>query len=229
MNDDRFAISEFAFQCPWCASVNDSMTAEWCTCVSSKPTLLCGSCGRCFCQATAEWRLSFLISPAAAAFRRRSLLIARTPVPRTAVSPEKPARPVILIVDDDKVVHLIAQRVLSDFGGTIVHAEDGETALRLARTLLPDLVITDALLPKLDGREFCRLLKSDPETRHCKVAVMTALYKGLRYRAEAFNTFLVDEYMEKPVTAVALRTLAANLLTQADSGKINPAAAMAVA
>jgi CheY-like chemotaxis protein len=69
-------------------------------------------------------------------------------------------------------------------------------------------VLTDALLPKLDGREIALRLKSDPATRAIKVVVMTALYKGTRYRIEAINSFGVDEYIEKPVDPGRLRKLA---------------------
>ncbi len=162
MTANRFAVREHAFHCPWCASVNDSMTAEWCACVTRKPTLLCESCGRCFCEASASWRLAFLTSSAAATFQSRSAKLAKTAGVRTAEPLSDLARPVILIVDDDKVVHLIAKRVLSGFEGTLVHAEDGEAALRMAMALQPDLVITDALLPKVDGRELSRILKSSP-------------------------------------------------------------------
>jgi len=214
INQRKVAASN-AFACASCSFVNDSMTAEWCSCVSLKPTLSCAACGRCFCAASAAWRLSFFASDAASAFRIRSAELAKAAPPVLPAGGEM-ARPLILIVDDDRVTHLIVARVLAGVGGTLVHAEDGQTALRLATTLRPDLVITDALLPKLDGRELGRILKTTPETSHCKVIVMTALYKGLRYRAEALKTFLIDEYVEKPLKPEVLRSLVGSLLARAE-------------
>jgi len=137
----------------------------------------------------------------------------------TAVA-QQMKRPVILIVDDDKVVHFIARRVLSGVAGTLVHAEDGEEGLRLANQLQPDVIITDALLPKLDGRELARTIKTNPETAHCQVAVMTALYKGLRYRREAMTHFHADEYMEKPISPAKLLAVTERLLHQTEDPSI---------
>jgi CheY-like chemotaxis protein len=215
-------ISDFVFACAWCGTDNDSLTAEWCSCVSSNPSLDCKACGRCFCKADRAWRERFLTSPAAAVHRRRSMKLSRSFAPAAdAPAVDDLPRPIILVVDDDKVVHVIAKRVLAEFNGTLLHAADGEAGLRLAQQLRPDLVITDAFLPKLDGRELSQRLKTAPETQHCKVAVMTALYKGLRYRAEAIRQFHVDAYVEKPLTADVLRKLAADLLTHNEA----PAAA----
>ena len=117
-------------------------------------------------------------------------------------------RPTILVIDDDRTVHKLVERALHDFSGTLFHAYDGVEGLRIAGELRPELVLTDALLPKLDGREVALRLKSDPATRAIKVVVMTALYKGSRYRIEAINSFGVDEYLEKPVAPAHLRKLA---------------------
>lgn len=200
------------YRCVWCSSYNDAQTAPLCSCVTSERTLTCSTCNRCFCEAPSAWRTAFLSSPAATAFlsRRRSERPKGTGHLSDVTGPLR--RPVILVVDDDKIVHVIARRVLADCAGTVIHATDGDEALELAQKFLPELVITDALLPKLDGRELALRLKSSPETSNCKVAVMSALYKGQRYRNEAILKFRADEYLEKPVTADALRSIASSLL-----------------
>jgi putative two-component system response regulator len=119
--------------------------------------------------------------------------------------------PLVLVVDDDKVVHLVMAQILKDFDCTALYCDNGAKALELAREQRPDLVITDALLPGLDGRELARALKSSPETAHCKVAVITGLYKGVRYRSEALNRFSVDEYLEKPLKVDQIRALIASV------------------
>lgn len=210
-NLSDFAVNECTFQCASCEAVNDSTTAEWCTCLSARNTLVCTSCQRCFCNAPASWRNAFTKSEAGTVFARREQQRKREKL--VSMSASQPLqRPLILIVDDDKTVHLIAERVLRTLGGTVLHAHDGAEALDLAQTLRPDLIITDALLPKLDGRELSRIVKTDPETQDSKLVVMTGLYKGRRYRDEAFRTFHVDEYVEKPVSAPALRAIAEKLL-----------------
>jgi CheY-like chemotaxis protein len=120
-------------------------------------------------------------------------------------------RPVVLVVDDDKIVHLVIGQILKDYSGTVLHCDNGAKALAVATDVRPDLIITDALLPGLDGRELARVIKTSPETAHCKVAVITGLYKGLRYRNEAMRTFQVDEYLEKPVNVDQIRALVASV------------------
>ena len=131
-------------------------------------------------------------------------------------------KPIVLIVDDDRVVHMIAARVLASMPVNVLYAHDGAQALEMVLEFKPDLIVTDALLPKLDGRELCRKIKSSEGTRNCKVAVMTALYKGTRYRNEAMLTFLADEFVEKPLTPEKLRHVVSHLLGIAP--QIEPAA-----
>jgi CheY-like chemotaxis protein len=120
--------------------------------------------------------------------------------------------PVILVVDDSKVIHAVVDAILRDFEGSIVHAHDGSEGFRMARLIQPDILLTDALLPGLDGRDVVRLLKSDPATAGIRTIIMTALYKGQRYRAEAFREFLCDAYIEKPVSAAYLRAVIDEML-----------------
>jgi CheY-like chemotaxis protein len=89
--------------------------------------------------------------------------------------------------------------VIRGLGYGVVVAEDGATGLEMARRHRPELVLTDALLPKMDGREMCRLIKEDPSCGGTKVVVMTALYTSLRYEREAYKAFKVDGYVAKPL------------------------------
>ena len=117
------------------------------------------------------------------------------------------AAPLILIVDDDRSVHAIAGKMLERYDLTVLHAFDGAEGLRIARDMRPELIITDALLPRLDGRELSRAIKLDPELRSTKVVVMTGLYKGARYRHEAMADFLADDYIVKPLRIDKLREI----------------------
>jgi CheY-like chemotaxis protein len=121
-------------------------------------------------------------------------------------------RPILLVVDDMRVIHTIVDHMLRDFPGTILHAYDGGEAMRIARDVRPDILLADALLPGIDGRDVARLLKSNPATAHVRAIVMTAFYKGLRYRTEAIRDFLVDAYIEKPMTATQLREVVGEML-----------------
>lgn len=132
-------------------------------------------------------------------------------------APANLARPIVILVDDDRTVHAVASRILASFSGTLLHSHDGEEALELALRVQPDLVITDALMPKLDGRQLAKLIKLSPETYACKVAVMTGIYRGVRYKNEAFRDFRVDAYLEKPVKATQLKALVESVQVNAMS------------
>lgn len=208
-----FAIQNIDnYKCPWCTTANQSSSASFCSCLASERTLVCSDCDRCFCEAPAGWRKAFFRSTAALAFRARNKSAHQATTRDLMIAPASVQRPVIMVVDDDRTVHLVAGRVLAEYPGTVLHAEDGERAFELAMEYQPDLVITDALLPKLDGRELAIRLKQTPETSDCKVAIITAMYKGSRYRIEAINSFQVDDYVEKPVTPARLRQIVSEQL-----------------
>ncbi len=84
------------------------------------------------------------------------------------------------MADDERTILRLATIVLGDLGYTVLTANDGAEALNLARAVRPDLVLTDALMPKMDGREVCKRLKSDPQTSSIKVIIMTVRLHGLQ-------------------------------------------------
>jgi CheY-like chemotaxis protein len=79
--------------------------------------------------------------------------------------------------------------------------------LALAARYRPDLILADAFMPKLDGREMCRRVKTDPETSSLKVVIMTAVYTAARYRSEAFREFQADDYLAKPLDFQEFRAI----------------------
>jgi CheY-like chemotaxis protein len=118
-------------------------------------------------------------------------------------APDVIARPMVLFADDDATGCFIAASVIASMGYGIAVAENGQRALELARLYRPELIITDALMPKLDGREMGRIVKEElPST---KIVVITSVYKDPRYRHEALRSFAVDAYLNKPVKPDDLR------------------------
>ena len=198
------------YRCHWCEALNNAAELEWCLCATTRPSLVCRACKRCFCAAPDDFKRKFW-SLASADLIAHQWQAAHKSSPQSA-TPQTLTRPVILVVDDSKVIHTVVDTILSNFSGTILHAHDGAEALRIARSVRPEILLTDALLPGLDGRDVARLLKSDPATANIRTIVMTALYKGQRYRNEAFREFKVDAYIEKPVTAAELRSVVDEML-----------------
>jgi DNA-binding response OmpR family regulator len=111
-----------------------------------------------------------------------------------------PAR--ILIVDDNPDNLDILQTRLARHGYEILTARDGEEALATARETLPDLILLDIMMPKLDGIEVCRRLKADRSLPFMPIIMVTAKAdsKDIVAGLEAGG----DEYLTKPVDQAAL-------------------------
>ncbi|HKA89729.1 MAG TPA: response regulator [Haliangiales bacterium] len=104
--------------------------------------------------------------------------------------------PRILVVDDDAWILRMVTTVLGKRGYDIVTAEDGEDALELANEKTPNLVITDVMMPRMDGWAFVKQLRSTPKLAFVPVIFLTALssdedrIRGFRLGA--------DDYLPKP-------------------------------
>ncbi|HYO79645.1 MAG TPA: response regulator, partial [Thermoanaerobaculia bacterium] len=195
----RTRSDAYDVSCYNCQLLFDATRAEWCSCVGRDNTLVCEHCHGCFCKAPAAYRERFWIDAPPSLFERkmigskRNLNSANNPLPTDV------KRPLILLVEDDENVQLIVRTVVSSMGFGFVVGANGQEGLSLAREYNPDLILSDAFMPKLDGREMCRLLKEDPVTARAKAIVMTGLYTDRKYRNEALDYFKVDDYVAKPL------------------------------
>ena len=101
-----------------------------------------------------------------------------------------PGNGVILIAERDQQVRKLQQHFLSQAGFDVEFADDGASALERARLHLPALVVTEILLPKLDGLALCRRIRDDPLTRGVPVLVFSILAAEVRAREAGANAFL---------------------------------------
>jgi CheY-like chemotaxis protein len=100
----------------------------------------------------------------------------------------------ILIVDDDAHVLRLLKSALHSFGwNNVFQAANGAEALEMAGTQLPDLVVTDVIMPELDGYELTRRLKGSPETAHIPVLMLGGHEHGVESRP-----VVPDDYLSKP-------------------------------
>lgn len=83
--------------------------------------------------------------------------------------------PLVLIAEDDAAVRGALQVVLSDEGFRVAEAADGVEALELARSLRPDVVLLDGVMPGMGGREVLREMRSDPALVSVPVLVLSGL------------------------------------------------------
>ena len=108
----------------------------------------------------------------------------------------------ILIADDNEANRDILARRLEAHGYKLIMASDGEQALAAARSMLPDLILLDIMMPKLDGLEVCRQLKTDKSLPFIPIILVTALTDSKEIVAglDAGG----DEYVTKPIDQAAL-------------------------
>jgi CheY-like chemotaxis protein len=83
----------------------------------------------------------------------------------------------VLVVDDEAGIVSVILAVLADHDITVLAAYDGLAALELARREKPDLVLSDVMMPGLDGRELCARIQADPDLSGTRIALMSAMYK----------------------------------------------------
>jgi DNA-binding response OmpR family regulator len=104
----------------------------------------------------------------------------------------------ILIVEDVPDILRLLEETLKFKGYQAVTAYNGQEALEIIRRERPSLVITDIMMPKLDGFGLVHRLRIDPETRDIPVIFLTATYVALEDKAFALNIG-VTRFIEKPV------------------------------
>ena len=121
--------------------------------------------------------------------------------------------PLILIVDDDEEILDFLERILST-RYSILKAENGKKALEILDTEAIQLIISDVMMPEMDGFEFCKIIKSNFNYSHIPVILLTAKdsiqskVKGLELGADA--------YIEKPFSKVHLLAQISSLLSNRD-------------
>ena len=193
--------------CYTCKAPFDTLTAGWCQCLVTRRSFVCPVCRTCFCLAPQSYKQSFWEGAP-------QPLWDRAEVEHRSVGdlPENPdaelaLHPLVLIVDDEKDIRRIAFAAVTGLGYHAVVASNGEEGMELAARYKPDLILTDAFMPKLDGREMCRRIKANPETATAKVVIITSVYTASRYKYEAYKEFNADDYLSKPLDLSSLRDL----------------------
>jgi len=103
----------------------------------------------------------------------------------------------ILIVEDDPENKDLVTRFLKRDGHSVLHAEDGEAGVSVARAYLPALIVMDLGLPDMDGWEAARRIRSIPETAHIPILALTAsMQSDSVFKAAEAG---IDDYETKPV------------------------------
>ena len=142
--------------------------------------------------------------------------LSKIPPPPNRPPSEPPAKATILVVDDEDDIRVLFAKLLSDKGYEVITASRGLEAIQKVQSIVPDLIILDAMLPEVHGFEICKRIKNSSKYGHIPVMMISAIYRGWRYAQDLKNSYGVDEFIEKPFKINELIDKVAKIL--ADSG-----------
>ena len=119
--------------------------------------------------------------------------------------------PTVLVVDDNPDLRVYLRSILqTDY--RILDAADGQQGMAVAKEEVPDLILSDVMMPVMNGLDFCKQLKADEVTSHIPVILVTARAMN-QHQVEGYQSG-ADAYLTKPFVAEVLKARIANLLWQ---------------
>jgi CheY-like chemotaxis protein len=121
---------------------------------------------------------------------------------------QSPPQPCVLLVEDDRSVRRYLEVTLQRSGYTVLTAADGLEAMKLALSQSIDVVVTDAIMPNLNGQELARFLRGNQKLSHLPIVLLT----GQENKEAVAGEKLIDIFLYKPVKASELTSCLAGLL-----------------
>jgi len=123
----------------------------------------------------------------------------------------------ILVIDDEPINHQLVARALVTLQCELHYAENGKNGISQARSLKPDAIITDVMMPDITGYEVTRILRREPQFAATPILVLTA-QSGLQDKLKSFEVG-ADDHLTKPFEAAELAVRVAALLRRAEVAK----------
>jgi CheY-like chemotaxis protein len=118
----------------------------------------------------------------------------------------------VLVVDDEKFVRELIKIKLGRCGLAVLEATNGLEAIEMARSLKPDIILMDVMMPKMNGFEACEKLTSHPDTARIPIVMLTA--RGEQTNLEKGLSLGATDYMSKPFSPQKLAELVIQILTR---------------
>ena len=80
----------------------------------------------------------------------------------------------VLVVDDSKVIRMLIEECIAALGHDVIHAENGEEGVERSLEVMPDLILMDVVMPKMNGFQATRKITKDDRTKHIPVIIVTS-------------------------------------------------------
>jgi len=145
----------------------------------------------------ADGRIALIVNPVQLAQRSARSAPAKAAAPEVALA--KPAGPVIMVVDDSLTVRKVTSRLLEREGYLVLTAKDGVDALEQMRDTLPDVMLVDIEMPRMDGFDLAKTVRRDPRTQAIPIIIISSRTAD-KHRSHAaqigVNAFLGKPYQE---------------------------------
>ncbi len=119
----------------------------------------------------------------------------------------------VLVIDDEPINHQLVAHALEPLQCAVHSADNGKSGIILAHNLKPDLIITDVMMPDIDGYEVTRTLRRDPQFASTPILILTA-QGGLQDKLKSFEAG-ADDHLTKPFEAAELLARVTVLLKRA--------------
>jgi len=153
--------------------------------------------------------------PAVAQAADATTPVAEKPKPASYAS----SRKTVMIVDDSPTIRKILGLTLERAGYKVVAEPDGESAIERLIQVVPDLILLDIAMPKLDGYEVCKRIKEDPRTKHVPVVMLSG--KGALFDKVKGHMAGAAEYLTKPFETPAVLAVVTNYCEQQAAEVVN--------
>lgn len=131
------------------------------------------------------------------------------PLETPSLDAEADDKPTVLIVDDNADIRAFLKTIMQD-KYQILETEDGKKGLEMAKANVPDIIVSDVMMPVMNGLEFCQRVKSDMVTNHIPVMLLTARALS-QHQIEGYESG-ADAYITKPFSSELLLARIDNLL-----------------
>jgi len=132
-----------------------------------------------------------------------------------ATPSEADERALILVVERDKHIRALEHYFLDKAGYAVEFAEDGTQALARAKQITPRILISEILVPGMDGLSVCRAIKADPQTAHIVVLIFSILAAEERALEAGADGFMLKPLDETRFVAAVEKLLQAHRTTKA--------------